>query len=49
MGLDYEVQYKKGTEIRVTDALSKVQEIEPSLLTWMSEIELSYEHDPTAL
>ncbi|OIT27199.1 hypothetical protein A4A49_56294, partial [Nicotiana attenuata] len=31
MGMDYEVQYKKGTENRVADALSRVQEVESSL------------------
>lgn len=31
LGLDYEVQYKKGTENRVTDALSRRLEEEPTL------------------
>ncbi|KAF3658968.1 hypothetical protein FXO38_12900 [Capsicum annuum] len=56
LGLDYEVQYKKGTENRVVDALSRRSEekgklnafstVEP---TWMKEISLSYEHDSVAL
>lgn len=55
-GLDYEVQYKKGIENRVADALSRSLEEEPTLYaisavepTWMNKIEMSYEHDHAAL
>lgn len=56
LGLDYEVEYKKGTENRVVDALSRrhgeesalnaITSVEP---TWMEEVIQSYEHDPVAL
>ncbi|PHT53776.1 hypothetical protein CQW23_08238 [Capsicum baccatum] len=56
LGLDYEVQYKKGTENRVVDALSQKSEEEGELnalstveRTWMKEISLSYEHKNVAL
>lgn len=56
MGLDYEVQYKKGAENKVADALSRKKEEDPTLNditaadpTWMKEIELSYEQDSQAL
>lgn len=52
LGLDYEMQYKKGAENRVADALSRRQGEESTLFalsstepTWMSEVEQSYEHD----
>lgn len=56
MGMEYEVQYKKGTENRVADALSRRQEEEESELraisgvepTWMLEVSASYEHNPFA-
>ncbi|XP_075074758.1 uncharacterized protein LOC142162316 [Nicotiana tabacum] len=53
LGLDYEVQYKKGAENRVADVLSMRGEKDSSLFalsstkpTWMSEVEQSFEHDP---
>ncbi|XP_059310551.1 uncharacterized protein LOC132061887 [Lycium ferocissimum] len=56
LGLDYEVQYKKGTENRVADALSRRQEdeaycnaITTAEPTWMLEVSQSYEMDPTTL
>ncbi|PHU01203.1 hypothetical protein BC332_30990 [Capsicum chinense] len=53
MGMDYEVQYKKWTENRMANALSRRQEEEESELkamsgvepTWMLEVSASYEHD----
>lgn len=45
MGLDYEVQYKKGAENKVADALSRRQEEYPTLNditaadpTWMKRL-----------
>ncbi|XP_060177867.1 uncharacterized protein LOC132607805 [Lycium barbarum] len=56
LGLDYEVQYKKGTENRVADALSRKKEdeayfnaITTAEPTWMLEVSRSYAMDPTAL
>lgn len=54
LGLNYEVQYKKGTKNIVADALSR-REVEDSRLsafttiepTWMQEIVQSYQDDPT--
>lgn len=53
LGLDYEVQYKKGTENGVVDALSR-REVEDSSLsaitttepTWMQEFVQGYQDDP---
>lgn len=56
LGLDYEVKYKKGSENKVIDALSRrdkesstlaaISSVEP---TWTHEVALSYEHDQEAL
>lgn len=50
------MQYKKGTENRVVDALSRRQDQESTLLsistvqpTWLQEIGHSYEDDPISL
>ncbi|XP_019246493.1 PREDICTED: uncharacterized protein LOC109226149 [Nicotiana attenuata] len=56
LGLDYEVQYKKGEENKVADAFSRRQEEDSTLLaisiaqaTWLQEVSQSYENDPIAL
>lgn len=56
LGLDYEVQYKKGTGNRVTDALSRRLEDDSSLNTitsveptWIQHIIHNYEHEPTTI
>lgn len=56
LGLDYEVQYKRRTENRVTYTLSRSQGDESTLCaitssdpTRMQKICQNYEHDPTAL
>lgn len=53
LSLYYEVQYKRGTDNRVADALSRRQEEEGSTYaltssepTWMQQVVLSYEHNP---
>ena len=57
MGLDYEIQYKKGTENQVADALSRRPDHDPSFplhsclaITtvrpgWIEELQKSYETD----
>ena len=57
MGLDYEIQYKKGTENQVVDALSRRHETasKPPLNSclaittvrpiWIEELQMSYETD----
>lgn len=55
LGLDYEVQYKKGTDNRVAYALYRRVEEESSVNamttvepTWIQKILHSYDPDPTA-
>jgi hypothetical protein len=47
---DYSIEYKRGAENRVADALSRnehhIQAISTITPTWMTEIENSYVHDP---
>ncbi|KAL2249963.1 UNVERIFIED_CONTAM: Transposon Ty3-G Gag-Pol polyprotein [Sesamum indicum] len=54
LGLSYEVQYKKGNENRVADALSRVEydaeklenyAISTQIPHWMQELQMSYEGD----
>lgn len=54
--MDYEVQFKRGAQNRVVDALSRRMEDESTLNaitttepTCMQEISQIYEHDPVAL
>lgn len=60
MGLDYEVQYKKGAENRVVDALSRQQgdslkeegqlnAISMTVPLWVQDITTSYEGDSMAM
>lgn len=54
LGLDYEVQYKKGADNRVADALSRqvdsgqLMVLSALIPTWMQEVNLSYSRDPIA-
>lgn len=55
MGMDYEITYKKGTENRAADALSRVilevgscNGVTISTPAWLSDIALSYEEDAAA-
>lgn len=55
MGLNYKIQYKKGAENRVADALSRVNHAQPLLNaisvaqpTWLSELQGAYLQDEIA-
>lgn len=56
MGLDFEVQYKKGMENKLANAISKRQEEDSTVMamsktqhTWLQEVSHSYKGDPIAL